>query len=224
MSKLLIIDSNDESARALAEKLDNEDYDIQIRNTAKEGIDSIPELDPDMILLNILFPDSNGFGTLRKIAVSYNIPIIVITEKCTQMDRLLCLEYGADDFISVPYDIREVELRIRAVFRLIEKIREESTAKNRLKCGDIEMDVKSHLIIKAGQPVKLTPKEFQLVELLLRNKGNVLERSVILEKVWGADYSGASRTVDIHVQRIRMKLNDENAIKTVFGVGYKMND
>lgn len=224
MKKILIINSNVESSNELADKLGREDYDFYISDSAKKGVEAIQEFEPDIILLDILFPDSNGFSTLRKISLSYNIPVIVITEKCSQMDKLLCLEYGADDFIAVPYDIREVELRIRSVLRLMDKLKEESTQKNTLSCGDMKMDVKSHILTKGGVPAKLTPKEFQLVELLMRNKGNVLPRAEILSKIWGENYSGASRTVDIHVQRIRMKLHDDDAIRTVFGVGYKVGE
>ncbi len=224
MKKILIINSNVESSNELADKLGREDYDFYISDNAKKGVEAIQEFEPDIVLLDILFPDSNGFSTLRKISLSYNIPIIVITEKCSQMDKLLCLEYGADDFIAVPYDIREVELRIRSVLRLMDKLKEESTQKNTLSCGDMKMDVKSHILTKGGVPAKLTPKEFQLIELLMRNKGNVLPRAEILSKIWGENYSGASRTVDIHVQRIRMKLHDDDAIRTVFGVGYKVGE
>jgi DNA-binding response OmpR family regulator len=188
----------------------------------------INEFKPNLILLDLVLPDINGFELCKEITRKYNIPIIMLTSKNDMSDKIIGLELGADDYITKPFDIREVITRIRTIFRRIDIVCKniENQDEESISITDkIKIFFSEHKVLKNGQSVELTPKEYGLLYFLAKNKGRVFSRAELLDSVWGFDYLGDSRTVDIHIQRLRNKLDDDkevSIIDTVFGVGYKL--
>ena len=175
-----------------------------------------------------MLPDISGFDICKMISKDYIIPIVIITAKSDTFDKLLGMELGADDYITKPFDIREVIVRIKAIFRRIE-LTSESMENNSFEIissdNKIEVNKEKREVLKNKEKVDLTNKEYDLLLFLLQNRGKVFSRSEILDKVWGFEFAGDTRTVDIHVQRLRKKLDDNkevSVIKTVFGIGYKL--
>ena len=177
---------------------------------------------PDVILLDLMLPDVDGLSICKTVTMNKNIPIIIVSARNDQVDKLIGLEYGADDYITKPFDIREVILRIKSILRRIQKTMDAEVTAEVLTVGSLVMDIQKHEVTKDGEIIELTPKEFLLLETLMRKNGKVLTRAELLEKVWEFEYLGDTRTVDIHIQRLRKKLKDDKLIVTVFGVGYKI--
>jgi two-component system alkaline phosphatase synthesis response regulator PhoP len=172
-----------------------------------------------------MLPDISGFDICKKVTQTYNIPIIMLTAKSDITDKLLGLEFGADDYITKPFDIREVIARIKVVFRRIEQMKGASEKEGHSFVGlgfGIRVSLEEHRVKKNDEEIELTPKEYNLLEAMMNNRGKVLSREQLLDSVWGYDYTGDTRTVDIHIQRLRKKLDCTNLIETVFGFGYKM--
>ena len=191
-------------------------------HTGEEAFEKIESYRPDLILLDLMLPDMDGLTICREVtANNKEIPIIIVSAKNDQIDKLIGLEYGADDYITKPFDIREVILRIKSVLRRLTTPIEKSGRDSVIEDGDLVLDIDKHELRKSGELIELTPKEFSLLETLIRNKGKALTRNFLLEQVWNFDYIGDTRTVDIHIQRLRKKLGNDNSIATVFGVGYK---
>ncbi|MBE5758701.1 MAG: response regulator transcription factor [Clostridiales bacterium] len=224
MSKILIIEDEQAIAELLKYTLEKEGFEVSYALTGKDGLLAVQDLEPNLIILDIMLPDADGLSLCRRITLSDNIPIIMLTAKADQSDKLLGLEYGADDYITKPFDAREVVLRVKSILRRIDKAKKNEGSKNHLAARDISMDLVRHIVMKKDRLIDLTPKEFMLLETLMRNKGKVMSRADLLAQVWDFEYAGDTRTVDIHVQRIRKKLEDENAIATVFGIGYKISE
>lgn len=222
MNRVLIIDDEKPIAELLKYTLEQEDYEVRYELNGKDGLTAVHEFEPDVILLDVMLPDTDGFSICRRITLNDNIPIIMLTAKTDQTDKILGLEYGADDYITKPFDAREVVLRIKSILRRIDKVKNEKASKTKIVCADISLDINSHVVMKGGKYIDLTPKEFLLLETLMRNRGSVMTRSELLSQVWDFEFAGDTRTVDIHIQRLRKKLGDENAIITVFGIGYKI--
>lgn len=202
--------------------LEQEGFRAEIALTGKEGLDKIEKFKPNVILLDLMLPDTDGLSICRYVTMEKNIPIIIVSAKNDQIDKLIGLEYGADDYITKPFDIREVILRIKSILRRISRTVENAQTSEILMLNSLELNVSKHEVRKDGEIVDLTPKEFALLETLIRNRGKVLTRGDLLEKVWEFEYIGDTRTVDIHIQRLRRKLKDDKFIVTVFGVGYKI--
>ena len=205
-------------------------------NVRKEGHEAITAVDgvqaievarkdkPDLILLDIMLPKMSGFEVCRIIRKEMTVPILMLTAKDDEVDKIVGLDLGADDYITKPFSMRELMARIRATLRRMEI--HAPTPETPLKLGNIEVDIGHHLITKAGQTLTLTPKEFDLLAFLTRNKGLVFSRDQLLEKVWGYDYSGDTRTVDVHIRWLREKIennpDEPKRLITVRGVGYKL--
>jgi DNA-binding response OmpR family regulator len=227
--KILIIEDEEAITDILSYSLSKESYITFVAHEGNEGIEKVKIHKPDMILLDLMLPDISGFEVCRKLSKEYNIPIIIITAISDTMDRILGIELGADDYITKPFEIREVSARIKAIFRRIE-LTEDIVENNPLSViklpKNIEINTDERNVFKNNVAVELTNKEYDLLLFLAENKGKVFTRSILLDKVWGFDFVVDTRTVDIHVQRIRKKL-DENKntslIETVFGVGYKIS-
>lgn len=224
MSKILIIEDEQAIAELLKYTLEKEGFEVTYALTGKDGLLAVQDLEPNLIILDIMLPDADGLSLCRHITLSDNIPIIMLTAKADQSDKLLGLEYGADDYITKPFDAREVVLRVKSILRRTDMAKKNEDSKNHLTARDISMDLARHIVMKKDRLIDLTPKEFMLLETLMRNKGKVMSRADLLAQVWDFEYVGDTRTVDIHVQRIRKKLEDENAIATVFGIGYKISE
>ncbi|MFR9207218.1 MAG: response regulator transcription factor [Lachnospiraceae bacterium] len=221
-NKILIIEDEKPIAELLKYALEKERFDAAMAHTGEEAFEKIESYRPDLILLDLMLPDMDGLTICREVtANNKEIPIIIVSAKNDQIDKLIGLEYGADDYITKPFDIREVILRIKSVLRRLTTPIEKSGRDSVIEDGDLVLDIDKHELRKSGELIELTPKEFSLLETLIRNKGKALTRNFLLEQVWNFDYIGDTRTVDIHIQRLRKKLGNDNSIATVFGVGYK---
>lgn len=221
-NKILIIEDEKPIAELLKYALEKERFDAAMAHTGEEAFEKIESYRPDLILLDLMLPDMDGLTICREVtANNKEIPIIIVSAKNDQIDKLIGLEYGADDYITKPFDIREVILRIKSVLRRLTTPIEKSGRDSVIEDGDLVLDIDKHELRKSGELIELTPKEFSLLETLIRNKGKTLTRNFLLEQVWNFDYIGDTRTVDIHIQRLRKKLGNDNSIATVFGVGYK---
>ena len=226
--KVLIIEDEVPIADLLVYSLRKQGFEVKSANDGTTGLELIREFIPDLIVLDIMLPDISGFDICRQVTKEYNIPIIMLTAKADITDKVLGMELGADDYITKPFDIREVIVRIKTILRRIDRIsdsienkKEESILINE----DIKILNEERKVLKNGEIVELTPKEYEVLFLLAKNKGKVFSRSELLDKVWGFDYLGDSRTVDIHIQRIRKKLDTHknlSIIETIFGIGYKL--
>ena len=226
--KVLIIEDEVPIADLLVYSLLKQGFEVKSANDGTTGLELIRGFIPDLIVLDIMLPDISGFDICRQVTKAYNIPIIMLTAKADITDKVLGMELGADDYITKPFDIREVIVRIKTILRRIDRIsdsienkKEESILINE----DIKILNEERKVLKNGEIVELTPKEYEVLFLLAKNKGKVFSRSELLDKVWGFDYLGDSRTVDIHIQRIRKKLDTHknlSIIETIFGIGYKL--
>ncbi|APF27906.1 response regulator transcription factor [Clostridium botulinum] len=230
IKKILIIEDELAIADLMSYSLKKEGYIVKTVDNGSEGIEITESFKPNLIILDLMLPDISGFDVCRNITQSFNIPIIMITAKCDITDKVLGLELGADDYITKPFDMREVLVRIRSIFRRIDII-EKSVINKDISYTSIGKDIKIYkderVVIKEKKEVEFTPKEFDLLIFLAENKGKVFSRAQLLDKVWGFEYLGDTRTVDIHIQRIRKKLEEykgRSIIETIFGVGYKLNN
>jgi len=226
--KILIIEDEENISDLVSHYLDNEGFRTKVANCGEEGLRVVGEFLPDLILLDLMLPDITGFEVCKKISASYIIPIIMMTAKSDTVDKILGMELGADDYITKPFNMREVIVRIKTIFRRIELTSVSITDKEVkvIKLDkEIEIYVEKHEVFKNAKKIEFTNKEYDLLVYLAENRGNVISREVLLDKLWGIDFIGDSRTVDIHIQRIRKKMQEDknsSIIETVFGVGYKL--
>ncbi|MBB6670085.1 response regulator transcription factor [Cohnella nanjingensis] len=223
LSKILIIEDEAAIAELLKYGLQEEGYQTQSALTGIEGLLMLPEFQPDLLLLDWMLPDMSGLDICKKVTASYNIPIVMITAKSDITDKVLGLEFGADDYITKPFDIREVSARIRTILRRVDQANRsmEKPVKARLRFKDIEIVNAERLVTKGGKEVELTPKEFDILLKLYTHQGQIFSRAELLDNIWGYDYVGDTRTVDTHIQRLRKKLDLGDLIVTVFSIGYK---
>lgn len=226
--KILIIEDEPSISDMLAFSLQKEGYAVKTAETGKQGLELFVQWKPDLLLLDLMLPDMTGFDVCRQVLEAFNTPIIMLTARADTFDRILGIESGADDYITKPFDIREVIVRIKAVFRRIELTAEsaDQSSDQILNLGyNITLEKEKREVRKNGTLVVLTQKEYELLQCFAEHKGRVFSRSELLDKVWGFEVAIDTRTVDIHVQRIRKKLDEpdrSSLIETVFGVGYKL--
>jgi two-component system OmpR family response regulator len=224
MSKILIVEDDPNLLEALKYNVRKEGHDVVSAVDGVQALEVARRDKPDLILLDIMLPKMSGFEVCRILRKEMIVPILILTARDDEVDKVVGLDFGADDYITKPFSMRELLARIRATLRRVEI--QTPTTETPLKLGDIEVDTGHHLITKAGQALTLTPKEFDLLAFLTRNKGLVFSRDQLLEKVWGYDYSGDTRTVDVHVRWLREKIEDNpdkpKRLITVRGVGYKL--
>ncbi len=224
MTEILIIEDERPIAELLKYSLEREGYQVRMAHTGADGLAAIAAKTPDLILLDLMLPDMDGLSICRQVTEQRRAPIIIVSAKNDQVDKIIGLEYGADDYITKPFDIREVLLRIQSVLRRGGAASPQTGPSDVLSLGDLTLTRSKHEVQKGGVRIELTPKEFDLLAILLENKGKVLSRAELLEKVWEFAYIGDTRTVDIHIQRLRRKLGTDKLIETVFGVGYKIRE
>lgn len=225
MKIIFAVDDEKHILELLAYNIKNAGYQFFGFESAEEMLDQLKRGDvvPDLILLDLMLTGMDGTECCRRVrADKRNIPVIMLTAKNEEFDRVLGLELGADDYIAKPFSVRELLARIKAVLR--RSTGEDGTEGEVLQAGDIMMDLPRHEVSKGGEPLRLTYKEFELLKLLMSNEGKVLTRDFLLNKIWGYDYYGETRTVDVHIRNLRKLLGDdeEKYIKTVRGVGYKL--
>jgi two-component system alkaline phosphatase synthesis response regulator PhoP len=221
--KILIVEDDKPIADLLAYRLGKDGYAASVALTGSMGLRKAAEEEPDLILLDWNLPDVSGLDICRQLTETRRIPIIMVTAKNMIEDKVLGLEAGADDYITKPFDVREVVARVKATFRRMKAAAplEAARAGSRISFRALEIDTGSMNVFYNGEPVELTLLEYNLLLYLYENKNLVLSREQILNAVWDIDYFGNTRTVDIHVMRLRKKLGLEGAIQTVFKVGYK---
>ncbi|MCL2814310.1 MAG: response regulator transcription factor [Oscillospiraceae bacterium] len=221
--KILVIDDTPEICELLKMTLTKEDYDVITALSGSEGIAMFKVYEPDLVLLDIMMPKKDGYQVCREIREISSKPIIMITAKGEVFDKVLALELGADDFIVKPFDIKEVCARIKAVLRRT-KNQDNDTDIEVIKYDNLEISLQKYELKLKNKTVDIPPKELELLNFLVSNVNRVFTRDQLLDKVWGFDYLGDSRTVDVHVKRLREKLegiSDKWNLKTVWGVGYK---
>lgn len=229
-NRILIIEDEKPIADLLAYGLTREGFQVACADSAGKGWKLLGEFLPSLVLLDWMLPDVSGVDLCRVITERYNIPIVMLTARGSVEDKLYGLETGADDYITKPFDLREVIARVKSILRRFEKA-EKERAKKQSAVDDVQTDLlcRGSLVIsrqgwtvtKNGRKMDLTPKEFELLVFLLEHPGQVFTRAMLLEQIWGYDFEGDTRTVDIHIQRLRKKLGNDVGLSTVFGVGYK---
>ena len=220
---ILIADDDPVVHESLGLYLSSEGYEHQSAYDGQQALEMVESLHPDMVVLDLMMPRVSGIDVCRTIRQTSSLPIIMLTAKGEEIDRILGLELGADDYIVKPFSPREVLARIKAVLRrFAEKSGEEDSSIIRLP--QLEISLENYQVKVAGKVIPCTPKEVEILHMLTSNVGQVFSREQILSRVWGYDYFGDTRTVDAHIKRIRQKLPQENvpwALKTVYGVGYR---
>ena len=227
MTRVLVVEDEESYSEALAYMLRKEGFEVAI---AADGNAALTEFDrngADIVLLDLMLPGLPGTEVCRRLRAVSEVPIIMLTAKDGEIDKVVGLELGADDYVTKPYSSRELLARIRAVLRRGEGARQpdEVDDGDELNLGPVEMDVDRHVVRVRGEQVGFPLKEFELLELLLRNPGRVLTRGQLIDRIWGSDYVGDTKTLDVHVKRLRSKIEPEPStpryIVTVRGLGYK---
>ncbi len=229
--KILVVEDEPVLLETLAYNLTKQGYEVCTANTSSKALEVARKDDPDLILLDIMLPGIDGFEICRILRQEMNVPILMLTAKTDEIDKVVGLEVGADDYLTKPFSMRELLARVKAQLRRVRLIREEVLEENTeipkgiLRAGNLTVDTKRREVTKANKLLHLKPKEYELLVFLVQHKEAVLARDIILEQVWGWDYSGGSRTVDVHVRWLREKIepdpNNPTRIITVRGVGYR---
>ncbi len=222
-TKLLIVDDDPNICEMLRLHLENEGYKVKTANNGAEGVNFFKIYEPDLVLLDIMMPKKDGWQVCREIREISPKPVIMITAKGDVFDKVLGLELGADDFIVKPFDMKELSARIKAVLRRY-TAHSDQADEEVIRFENIEISLQKYELKLRGKPIDIPPKELELLYFLASNCNRVFTRDQLLDKVWGFDYLGDSRTVDVHVKRLREKLegvSDKWLLKTVWGVGYK---
>ena len=223
-TKILVIDNDTAICENIKNYFEKEGYEVKTVNDGVLGVDSFKLYSPDIVLLDVILPKKDGWQVCREIREVSNQPIIMISAKNDTFDKVLGLELGADDYVVKPFDIKELSARVKAVLR---RSRSNAITKNDnevIKFDNIEISLQKYELKLLGKPIDIPPKELELLYFLAYNRNRVFTRDQLLDKVWGFDYLGDSRTVDVHVKRLREKLegvSDKWVLKTVWGVGYK---
>ena len=219
--KILIVDDDQNICELLRLYVEKEGYEALVVNNGLDAISAVNEHSPKLILLDIMLPKLDGWQVCREIRKTSDVPIIMITAKGETFDKILGLELGADDYIAKPFDAKEVMARIKAVLR---RTYSEDENQKLVKYDKLEINLTNYELIVDGKQIDTPPKELELIFHLAKNPNRVFTRNQLLDEVWGFDYYGDSRTVDVHVKRLREKLeniSDKWSLKTVWGVGYK---
>ena len=223
MTQILMVEDEESLSDPLAYLLGREGFDVTV---VADGVRAVAEFDrsgADLVLLDLMLPGQSGTEVCKQIRQRSTVPIIMLTAKDAEIDKVLGLELGADDYVTKPYSSRELVARIRAVLRRRAEPEELITAT--VAAGPVRMDVERHVVHVGGEPVAMPLKEFELLEMLLRNAGRVLTRGQLIDRVWGSDYVGDTKTLDVHIKRLRSKVEPEPSapqhIVTVRGLGYK---
>ncbi|WP_406040400.1 response regulator transcription factor [Micromonospora sp. NBC_00898] len=224
MSRVLVVEDEESFSDALSYMLRKEGFEVSVAATGPSALTEFDRTGADIVLLDLMLPEMSGTEVCRQLRQRSHVPIIMVTARDSEIDKVVGLEIGADDYVTKPYSPRELVARIRAVLRRQSAEVAESGAPT-LAAGPVRMDIERHVVTVDGAAVQLPLKEFELLELLLRNAGRVLTRGQLIDRVWGADYVGDTKTLDVHVKRLRSKVEPEPStpryIVTVRGLGYK---
>ena len=223
MTRVLIVEDEQNLREPLVIQLQREGYQTIEAEDGIKAIELFESEKPDLILLDLMLPGKSGSEVCRAIRATSNVPIIMLTAKDTEIDKVVGLEIGADDYVTKPYSTRELLARMKAVLR--RSVEPAVTAGNVIEAGPVSMDIERHQVFVHGEKIAMPLKEFELLELLLENVNRVLTRGQIIDRVWGSNYFGDTKTLDVHIKRIRSKIEDDPArpvhLLTVRGLGYK---
>jgi two-component system response regulator RegX3 len=223
LSRILIVEDEVSFSDPLSYVLRKEGYDVAVAETGPDGLAEFDKNGADLVLLDLMLPGLSGVDVCRALRQRSTVPVIMLTAKDSEIDKVVGLEIGADDYVTKPYSSRELLARVKAVLRRLAEPEELLPAT--LEAGPVRMDVERHTVSVSGRPTSLPLKEFELLEMLLRNSGRVLTRMQLIDRVWGSDYVGDTKTLDVHVKRLRAKIEPDPTnpvhIVTVRGLGYK---
>ena len=226
-NKVLVVDDEKLIVKGLKFSLEQDGMEVDAAYDGQEAVDKIRDNDYDMVLLDIMLPVIDGMQVCQQVREFSQVPIIMLTAKGDDMDKILGLEYGADDYITKPFNILEVKARIKAILRRNSKKEMPKSKSSVIVAGDMRVDCDGRRVYVSGKEINLTAKEFDIIELLIKNPGKVYGRDALLKIVWGEDYPGDARTVDVHVRRLREKIEENPSepkyVHTRWGVGYYYN-
>ena len=224
MTRVLVVEDEESYSDALAYMLRKEGYEVAIAADGNTALIEFDRFGPDIVLLDLMLPGLPGTEVCRRIRQTSTVPVIMVSAKDDEVDKVVGLELGADDYVTKPYSPRELVARIRAVLR---RGHEPELMPDTLEAGPVRMDVERHVVTVDGAEQRLPLKEFELLEMFLRNPGRVLTRGQLIDRVWGSDYVGDTKTLDVHVKRLRAKLEPDPSepkyLVTVRGLGYKLD-
>jgi two-component system response regulator RegX3 len=224
MSKILVVEDEESFRDALAFVLSKEGFEVKLVKDGQTAVDTFEKEGADLILLDLMLPGINGLEVCKNIRAKSNVPIIMVTAKNEEVDKVIGLELGADDYVTKPFSSRELVARIRAVLRRGSDV-EVASDYGVLEVGPVRIDIDRHSVSVRGDAISLPLKEFDLLELLVRNSGRVLTRGQLIDRVWGNNYVGDTKTLDVHIKRLRAKIEKDPAepvhLLTVRGLGYK---
>jgi two-component system response regulator RegX3 len=223
VTRILVVEDEESLSDPLSYMLRKEGFEVSLAATGPEALEQFDRHGADLVLLDLMLPGLSGTEVCRRLRTRSSVPVIMLTAKDGEVDKVVGLELGADDYVTKPYSARELVARIRAVLRRHGEPEELETAT--VEVGPVRLDVDRHVVSVSGQPVSMPLKEFELLELLLRNAGRVLTRGQLIDRVWGSDYVGDTKTLDVHVKRLRAKVEPDPGVPrhiiTVRGLGYK---
>jgi two-component system response regulator RegX3 len=223
VTRVLVVEDEESFSDALSYMLRKEGYEVAVATSGPEALEEFDRNGADLVLLDLMLPGLPGTEVCRTIRQSSSVPVIMLTAKDSEIDKVVGLELGADDYVTKPFSSRELVARIRAVLRRGGE--PEELLPPTLEVGPVRVDVDRHLVSVNGEAVKLPLKEFDLLEVLMRNAGRVLTRMQLIDRVWGSDYVGDTKTLDVHIKRLRAKIEEDPAnprhIVTLRGLGYK---
>jgi two-component system response regulator RegX3 len=222
---VLVVEDEDSFVDALSVGLQREGFRVQVARDGAEALELFDLVEPDLVLLDLMLPHISGVDVCRQLRARSSVPIIMVTAKSSEIDTVVGLEVGADDYVSKPYRLRELVARMRAALRRAPRDDSLPPSEDAFQVGDVRLDPDRHEVVVRGQEVNLPLKEFELLELLLANAGRVLTRETLIDRIWGVDYVGDTKTLDVHVKRLRAKVEDDPSnprrIITIRGLGYK---
>ena len=226
MTRILVVEDEESFSEALSYLLGKEGFDVAVAGSGPDAIVEFDKNGADLVLLDLMLPGLSGTEVCRQLRTRSNVPVIMLTAKDSEVDKVVGLELGADDYVTKPYSSRELIARIRAVLRRQGDISNDEGMTGILSAGNVRMDIDRHLVSINNESVSFPLKEFELLEFLMRNAGRVLTRMQLIDRVWGSDYVGDTKTLDVHIKRLRSKIEVDPAnpivIQTVRGLGYKM--
>jgi DNA-binding response OmpR family regulator len=224
--KILLVEDEKTLAKALKFNLEKEGFRVEVAFDGEEALSAMSREEPDLVILDLMLPKIDGYEVCRSIRRDSDVPIIMLTARDEDIDKILGLELGADDYMTKPFNTRELLARIKAILR--RTVQQTAAGKKIIRIGDLQIDVIKHKVTVKGREVALTSKEYTMLGFLASNPGKVYSREQLLEEIWGDDYCGDVRTVDVHIRHLREKIEefpaDPDLILTVWGTGYKFRE
>ena len=222
---VLVVEDEESFVEALVVGLKREGFRVRVARDGLEALEVFDASRPDLVLLDVMLPRMSGVDVCRELRTKSRVPIVMVTAKASEIDTVVGLEVGADDYVTKPYRLRELVARMRAVLRRAPAEEESETSADILEVGDVRLDPERHEVVVRGEEIALPLKEFEVLELLLDNAGRVLTRETLIDRVWGPHYVGDTKTLDVHIKRLRAKVEEDPShptrITTIRGLGYR---